>query len=78
MKHVGVNGFAPVAAIADQLARPIVRDRMKLLEGETLQEFAIQLARETRRVTPYSPARVSDEQADHDYAVDSREWCGND
>jgi hypothetical protein len=76
MKHI-VNGFAPVASIADQLARPIVRQRTRLLEPdwESLREFARQLARETRRVTPYVPARVTDEQADYDAAVDGREWC---
>lgn len=111
MKHIGVNGFAPVEALAAQLARPIVNvppcrsvpghskataqacrqstatadsptkraatPRKLLLadDWEALREYGRLLARQTRRVTPYVQAPVSDEQADHDAAVDGREWA---
>lgn len=77
MNAIGANPFAPVAKLAEQIARPILNAPLPKDDWAAMREIARLVGRKKPR-KPYIPAPVSDEQFDADRAREEGDWCGND
>lgn len=74
--EVGVNFFAPVADLAEQLKRPIVHVGHRLLDASdeaAMVEYLKLVCKPSPKPRGMPDVR-SDVQADRDDAVDNREW----